>query len=110
MFKNIILLKGLFKKKIQEMSKSYNDSQNPYIWKVRDKLDSVSITNNYGIGITIIQRDFNINFWPNSFILKAENDIVPIFAQKYFEGDMKWLRLACTSEAESVCFASIQER
>jgi len=63
-----------------------------------------------GSGITAIRQDFDPDFWPDDFMSVAETDIIPIFIQKYLEGDMAWLKIACASEGEAVCFASIQER
>ena len=54
----------------------------------------------YGAGIKAIQRDFDPDFWPEDFAEYAEEEIIPEFVAKFLEGDMTWLRLACTGEVK----------
>lgn len=115
MYKNQAIRKikkasGLVQEGFQNIYYKYEETQNPYIWKIRDTVDKVSMETESGSGIAAIRQDFDPDFWPDDFILIAETDIIPVFIQKYLEGDMKWLKIACTSEGEAVCFASIQER
>jgi len=99
-----------FQEKIQEIREDFDESQNPMVHSLREKVDMVSMETEYGAGIKAIQRDFDPDFWPEDFADYAEEEIIPVFVSKFLEGDMTWLRLACTGEAERYCFASVKER
>lgn len=88
----------------------FDESQNPMVHSIRNKIDYVSLETEHGSGINAIRRDHFPDFWPEDFLEDAESDIIPVFCKKFLEGDMTWLRLACTGDAERHCFASVKER
>jgi len=88
----------------------FDESQNPMVHSIRNKIDYVSLETEHGSGINAIRRDYYPDFWPEDFLDFAEADIIPVFCKKFLEGDMTWLRLACAGEAERYCFGSVKER
>lgn len=99
------------KHKGENLQSEWDNTQNPTVWYIREKVDTISMETENGAGISMIRRDFFPDFWPDDFIDEmVEKEIFPTFVPKFLEGDMNWLRLACAGEAEHHCFASVKER
>merc|ERR1719219_1332324 len=99
---------GAINQKVTTAQTQFDESQNPMVHSIRNKIDYVSLETEHGSGINAIRRDYYPDFWPEDFLDFAEADIVPVFCKKFLEGDMTWLRIACTGDAGRHCFASVK--
>eukprot|EP00494_Astrolonche_serrata_P028180 UN28445 len=88
-----------------DIYEKWDTTQDPIIWQIRSQVDEITNETESGIAIRMIQKDIP-EFWPENFMEEAQHGIVQPFVEKYLQGDLPWLRNACTNEAEAACFAN----
>ena len=83
--------------KVEDLRDSYETTQNPVVWAVRDSVDEVFAESDEAAAITELKR-LDPEFSLPAFMEEMEEYMIPKFVEAYLKGDMEVLRQMCSGE------------
>jgi len=99
-----------FKDSIKDVSEQYDNSQNPYIVRLRSIMDRAAMQTDQSRALEILRTDFTEDFWVEDFLPKFTEDFLPPFVKAYLNDDWSYLEHICIGEAAIFCKNMIQLR